>query len=861
VEDDTDAASNVVVVDLVQSLSRQESRRIDDVARLELVVEATGEIGHTKSDRPKFSHFTAMVLGACVIWTPNSAIKSLHPDSIKIEGQQAMFIAGFTVSQVFKHDLPSPQQVSYIVPNNSKICMYDTTFRIGGETIRPVLEEKKRAEEIFLEATAEGRAALLGSNLGNGLVEFKLGNLPPGKTCEVIVKCGFTVSSSGPSSLFFKFPLETCTPSGSVECITRKLGSAFSFTVAHVDAASVANISSNVAGRYLNGRYEIDERPSASSIMVTTEMASPLGGEYLRAGDTLAVTCYSADLGSQQQENNEFVFVVDCSGSMSGQKIRHARDCLKIFIRSLPPDSFFNVVRFGTRFECLFTQSSIYNEENVRIALVLAESMQANLGGTELYGPLDHIYKQPLYGRGTRQIFVLTDGEVDNTDQVVGLAASNQAKNRVFTLGIGSGADAGLVEGLANTTGGRADFVTSNEDLSGKVIPQLETSLSPSLNEVEIHVSGHDSIEISPYPLLPVTKSVSATYFVKLHGPGEVESVLMSGDLCGERQDLLIEHRRVILDDRLLSSLYAYETLRCLERDIKRPRSASGDLRAKSISLSIASGILCNATAFVGVSERIYRAAAEPEPAAELGLPALEGEITHALPMLRRARRAEAFGFADRLAERAEIPMALGRRRAAALHENDAASQQDEGSLDLSGISSLWAVSPASPPPLMFAAPPSRPTLAEAAAAFRRAPAAAAPPSHPAPAAAALAYRQARAAAAPPSHPAPAATAAPVPQNPLMGVIELQGLDGSWPNPGSILTMAGVQIEQFGELAALEPDQRSKAMATILALAFLRKRCSGQRSTWQMIERKALAWLLRLGVQHEDLIARAMAAF
>jgi hypothetical protein len=33
-----------------------------------------------------------MVLGACVIRTPNSAIKSLHSDSIKIEGQQKFTI-------------------------------------------------------------------------------------------------------------------------------------------------------------------------------------------------------------------------------------------------------------------------------------------------------------------------------------------------------------------------------------------------------------------------------------------------------------------------------------------------------------------------------------------------------------------------------------------------------------------------------------------------------------------------------------------------------------------------------------------------------------------------------------------------
>jgi hypothetical protein len=46
-----------------------------------------------------------------------------------------------------------------------------------------------------------------------------------------------------------------------------------------------------------------------------------------------------------------------------------------------------------------------------------------------------------------------------------------------------------------------------------------------------------------------------------------------------------------------------------------------------------------------------------------------------------------------------------------------------------------------------------------------------------------------------------------------------------------------------------------------VALAFLRKHYSGKQFTWQMIERKALAWLSSLGVRHEELIARAMAAF
>jgi hypothetical protein len=108
--------------------------------------------------------------------------------------------------------------------------MYGTTFRIGGEEIRVSLEEKKAAEEIFLEAQTEGRAALLGQNLGNGLVEFVLGNIPPGTPCEVSVDCAFTASSSGSSSTFIKFPLNVCMPRGTLSCVMQGFDDRFEFS-------------------------------------------------------------------------------------------------------------------------------------------------------------------------------------------------------------------------------------------------------------------------------------------------------------------------------------------------------------------------------------------------------------------------------------------------------------------------------------------------------------------------------------------------------------------------------------------------------------------------------------------------------
>jgi hypothetical protein len=387
-----------------------------------------------------------MVLGTCIVRAADGRIEGLTPESVSISGHQDGYIVGFTVRQVFRHDSPSPQEVSYIVPNNSKICMYGTTFRVGGETVTAVVEEKKRAEEIFVEASEAGRAAVIGRNLGNGLVEFKPGNVPGGGPCEVEVKCGFTASSSGPSSTSFKFPLDTCTPSGSTRCVVAGLKGKFDFSLVNSDPRSVSKIESNVAcGIYSDGRYQIVEKPSVPSIIVTTELVRPLASECVLGDSAMAVTCYVDRLGSKQVDNNEFVFVIDCSGLMSGERICQARDCLQIFIRSLPSNSVFEVVRFGSRFESLFGTSSPYNQANVQRALSLAADMQANLGGTGLYGPLAHVVGQSLAGVGLRQVFVLTDGEIGDTDRVLELAASSRSTTRIFTIGIGGGADAGLV--------------------------------------------------------------------------------------------------------------------------------------------------------------------------------------------------------------------------------------------------------------------------------------------------------------------------------------------------------------------------------------------------------------------------------
>ena len=131
---------------------------------------------------------------------------------------------------------------------------------------------------------------------------------------------------------------------------------------------------------------------------------------------------------------------------MGGQSIKLAKEALLVFIHSLPVSSYFNVILFGSSFQSLFPESKLYDDHTFEDARTSIHGIDANLGGTEILSPLQHIFNQPLKAGLARQVFVLTDGQVSNSSACIDLVKRNSFNNRVFTLGIGSSADRHLVK-------------------------------------------------------------------------------------------------------------------------------------------------------------------------------------------------------------------------------------------------------------------------------------------------------------------------------------------------------------------------------------------------------------------------------
>lgn len=141
-------------------------------------------------------------------------------------------------------------------------------------------------------------------------------------------------------------------------------------------------------------------------------------------------------LKPQLYSPSEFVFVVDCSGSMSGTNIQTAADTLITCIKSLPLGSYFNVVAFGSTFRKLFHNSEAYSESTMESAVQFANQIQASLGGTELLGPLHWIFKSQRSPGLSCQVFIITDGGVTNTTSVLRCVRRNRHQARSESMNL-----------------------------------------------------------------------------------------------------------------------------------------------------------------------------------------------------------------------------------------------------------------------------------------------------------------------------------------------------------------------------------------------------------------------------------------
>ena len=190
-----------------------------------------------------------------------------------------------------------------------------------------------------------------------------------------------------------------------------------------------------------------------------------------------------------------FVFLIDQSGSMGGKSIELVKQALLLFIQSLPGGSYFQLIGFGSDFKKYNEKPVEYNQKNVTNIINVINDLKANMGGTNISQPLDAIYKDSSYSsiNLSKNIFLLTDGQVHDREQCINLISTNSNKFRIHSLGIGNDFDKVLIERSGKLGKGTSSFVENVEKINTVVIDTLNKCLRPYLIDIQFNFKNYEN--------------------------------------------------------------------------------------------------------------------------------------------------------------------------------------------------------------------------------------------------------------------------------------------------------------------------------------------------------------------------------
>ena len=750
---------------------------------------------------------------------------------VKVEAEVKDFCTRVTLLQRYRNNEEQPIEAVYVFPleEGAAVCGFEALIdsaRIVGE-----VKEKDAAFADYDDAIVAGHGAYLLDQECPDVFTASVGNLPPGKEVTIQISYVSELAVEGedirfvlPTTVSPRYapeedlkgvgrtpaeavnpPRDWSVPYGLDLSIRFEMGS----PIRSIESPSHA-ISVELAECRARVRLGTREAAMDRDFVLLAKRAEPhmpiCQVERTGSGQLAALVAFQPDLPEEAGESAcELIFIIDRSGSMGGTSIAEARNALQLCLRSLPPGSRFNIVGFGSTHRLLFPGSRPYDEESLRLASQHIQALQADLGGTEILPALRAVFESEPVAGLPRQLLILTDGQVSNTQAVISLVRKHSDRARVFAFGIGAGASHHLVRGMARAGEGAAEFIYPGERVEGKVMRQLQRVLAPALTDIRIEW-GDLKVSQAPYRVPPVFSGGRVLIYGFLDDLGAGQVRLTAATPQGPVSFQLELDSSRSQPGELIARLAARTQIRDLEEGASALHDRTGSLQSRDqaktvtreiVRLGVTYQLCSRETSFVAIEKRVAPTEGQLElrkipVALTRGWGGLDSRLEVAAAMPPSATPVRALGMA------APSFDMLG----------DGDDYLDEPSFSASETGYQESF----PQPLAGSADQSW------------------APSW-------LQRSRRKSKAAPASKKRPAG---------LDQIVRLQHADGSWDLTEELAAILDVELRQLEQAitgASGENHLVRKAWATGLALAWLEARATGSKEEWQLLSRKAERWL------------------
>ncbi|EJD54373.1 hypothetical protein AURDEDRAFT_179544 [Auricularia subglabra TFB-10046 SS5] len=424
------------------------------------------------------------------------------------------------LTQTYVSKTRSAQDVMYVfpLPSDAAVCAFSAVID-DTRTIHGVVKQKDEAKRMYERAVLRGRTAGLLEQHSADVFEVYLGNLKPGQKIAVNISYVSIIAHDGKlDSLRLRVPLSIApnygTPPASLgQRFSKFLGTSkpLELTMAFDMPSNISSITSQTHPIDVSlGRLSSKSQRKATLDPTKAHVTLHTGG-MLNADVVVVLECAELDrprcvlergstsaaialtlvphFGQPLLPAQEYIFLIDRSGSMDGGRIAAVRAALQIMLRSLPTrGTTFNLLSFGNRCDTLWPASAEYSADSVREAAAHVDAMGADYGGTAIRAALRTAFE--ARGNGPSMVLLLTDGEawdvagvVQETEDAV---RGSDGRLRVFVLGVGNQVSTNMCDAIARAGHGVVSYVGEQEKLGAKLMNMLKAARGGAVIDISI---------------------------------------------------------------------------------------------------------------------------------------------------------------------------------------------------------------------------------------------------------------------------------------------------------------------------------------------------------------------------------------
>jgi len=453
-----------------------------------------------------------------------------------VKGQICGYIVTVDVTQQFHNPYDEKIEVVYVFPLPQNAAINEFIMVIGERRIRGIIRERKEAERIYQEARRQGYVASLLTQERPNIFTQKVANIEPGKNIDVNIKY-FNTLAYVDGWYEFVFPMVVgprFNPPGytdGVGAVARgKNGISGQRTEVQYlkpgersghDIAVTVDVDAGVKIEEVECKSHVITKTFTTPEKLTVKLSSldsipnkdfvlryKVAGRTVKSalvthhdkrGGFFTLMLYPPEsLSYLKRAPMEMIFVLDCSGSMSGKPIAKAKQAITRALRKLQPNDTFQIIRFSNNASQLGPHPIPATPANIRKGLNYVDSLHGSGGTMMIEGikaALDFAHDPHRF----RLVSFMTDGYIGNEVEILAAVHQRLGASRIFSFGVGSSVNRYLLDRMAKLGKGAVAYIGLDDSAGGVVDLFYERISHPALTDVTIDWGDMQVTDMYPY--------------------------------------------------------------------------------------------------------------------------------------------------------------------------------------------------------------------------------------------------------------------------------------------------------------------------------------------------------------------------